>query len=238
VVVPKELKNLVDARNHNLWSQVNQRFDIKVVKQWRSDYKIVWDNKSVTIFVQGWNSNPASFTHELLHIWLMDNNVCIDGGLINAFRSNKILREVFSNQLAEHVGNVVCHEKMFREFTRLGYEPQDFTIDFFKPTLNNRRISKLAWNWSKSVLDRSAINDYVGWYFATVFSPNKSVDYSLQLKQLEELEPSLFKILGSFASSWIDFDIRTCSEPSIGYQLFLHEFMEGLVGWIKGKVHK
>jgi len=90
----------------------------------------------------------------------------------------------------------------------------------------------------KKVYDASAIDFFIGKYFAANSCSNKSFDYQKQLNELRKIDPDLFQILEAFLTDWKIFDCNDTNPITGGYHSFLFEFIDNLEIWADGKTIK
>jgi hypothetical protein len=113
-----------------LWETLNNSFDIKIEPSHNNEYSCFNINNNSTIYVVADDLCAASFTHELLHLYLRLKKVYIGAGFINMVKGSHILTKIFSEPLLNHIGNCLDHIKMFQIYDDLGYEADKFILDF------------------------------------------------------------------------------------------------------------
>ena len=88
-----ELSGLLDDRNMDLWNSLNSVCDISVEVGKNDWYEVFSKGKSHTIYVPKNKTDISSFTHELLHIYLLNKGKTCPG---TYFDYSKGLRELKS----------------------------------------------------------------------------------------------------------------------------------------------
>lgn len=234
---------LIDNRNLGLWNYLIMVHDIEIRKEKRPDYLAFSKSGKTIISVPYDNIDPASFTHELLHIYLRTKEVFIGGGLTLSIKESGILSRIFSDNLIEHIGNCLEHIKMLPEFLDLGFNENDFLSDYSVNKLTDEEILKIKRHYTttilfKKVYNASAVDFFIGKYFAASSCPNKSYDYQSQLKELEKIDPDLFQILETFLNDWKSFDYNDTDPITGSYHSLLFDFIENLEKWTNGKTIK
>lgn len=235
-----ETTGLLDDRNSDLWNELNLVHEIIIQESKFPYYSSFSKNKTTIIYVPPADISPASFTHELLHIYLRTKEIFIGGGLMRSLKNSEKLSNIFSTELIEHIGNCLDHIKMFPEFLRLGYNESTFLSDYYANKLTFDEITKIKGNYKKNnlfneVYNSSEIDYFVGKYFAANSCPNKTYNYDRQLNELEKIDPDLFQILETFLTDWKHFDYND-QYPILGnYHSFLFDFIENLEKWTDGK---
>jgi len=231
---------LIDYRNLELWNSLRKVHEIEIRKESRPDYLAFSKSDKTIIFVPFDNLDTASFTHELLHVYLRTKHVFICGGLTHSIQKNEKISIIFSDNLIVHIGNCLGHIKMLPEFLKLGYNEKDFLSDYSVNKLTSEEISKIKANYSSNILfkkvyNASAVDCFIGKYFAANSCPNKSYNYLGQLNELRKIDLDLFQILEIFLASWRNFDYNI-TDPIIGsYHSMLFDFIENLEKWTDGK---
>lgn len=238
-----DTNGLIDNRNLELWNSLKTVYDIEIRKEKRPDYLAFSKSCKTIISVPFDNIDTASFTHELLHIYLRTKEVFIGGGLTLSIKKSEKLSRIFSDDLIDHIGNCLDHIKMLPEFLNLGFDEKDFLSDYSANKLTDEEILKIKKHYTTTILfkkiyNASAIDFFIGKYFAANSCPNKSYDYQSQLNKLEKIDHELFQILETFLISWKNFDYNDTDPIKGSYHLILFDFIENLEKWTEGKTIK
>ncbi len=238
-----DTNGLIDNRNLELWNSLRTVHDIEIHKETRSDYLAYSKSCKTIISVPFDNLDAASFTHELLHIYLRTKKVFIGGGLTRSIKESEKLSKIFSDNLVNHIGNCLDHIKMLPEFLKLGYSESDFLSDYSVNKLTADEISKIKSHYSASILfkkiyNTSAVDLFIGKYFAANSCSNKSYDYQRQLNELKKIDPDLFQILETFLTDWKNFDYNDTDPITGSYLSLLFDFIDSLEKWTDGKTIK
>jgi len=125
-----DTNGLIDNRNLELWNSLLTIQDIEIRREKRPDYLAFSKSGKTIIYVPIDYLDTASFTHELLHIYLRTKEVFIGGRLTLSIKESEKLSKIFSDNLIDHFGNCLDHIKMLPEFLNLGYNERDFLSDF------------------------------------------------------------------------------------------------------------
>lgn len=238
-----DTNGLLDNRNLGLWNSLIMIHDIGIRKANRPDYLALSESGRTTIFVPHDNINPAYFTHELLHIYLRTKGVFIGGALALSIKESKILSRILSDNLIHHIGNCLDHIKMLPKFLDLGFNESDFLSDYSVNKLTDDDLLKIKRHYmapitSEKVYNASAVDHFIGKYFAASSCPNRSYDYARQLKKLEIIDPDLFEILETFLIDWKNLDYNDTDPTPGSYNLLLFNFIENLKAWTNEKTIK
>lgn len=238
-----DTNGLIDNRNLELWNYLNKVTDIEIRNENRSEYLTYSKGGKSIIFIPLSNIDSASFTHELLHIYLRIKKVFIGAGLAISINESKKLSRIFSEDLIAHIGNCLEHIKMLPEFINLGYEEKDFLSDYSVNKLTDEVIFKIEENYTTTIqfdkiYNASAIDFFIGKYFAAKCCPNKTFDYQTQLIKLEKIDPELFQILETFLKEWMNFDYNSNDPIKGSYHWFMFNFIENLEKWTEDRIIK
>jgi hypothetical protein len=231
---------LIDNRNRDLWESLKNIYEIDIQFQNRVDYLVFSQSNKAIIYVPKNKIDPAAFTHELLHIYLRTKKVFISSGLVLSIKGYPQLSRIFSDKLLEHIGNCLDHVKMLPEYLRLGFEREDFLSDYstHKFSKEERKIIKQNYAGSSvlgKIYNSSAIDLYIGKFFAVKSCPNNTRNYTNELKELETLDSSLYQILDKFFIAWTEFDYNNDDPIFGGYHSMLFDFTDELDNWATGK---
>jgi len=235
-----DTQGLIDNININLWKSLICIHEISILRENRNDYLAHSQNGKTIIYVPISNPNPASFCHELLHIFLRTKNVFIGVGLKLSIKENHILSAVFSDKLLDHIGNCLDHIKIYPEFIKLGYSSSDFISDYYENKFTTEELNDIKTHFVKQTFlgksyNKSAINLFIGKYFAVKACPNKSIDYSCCINELNKIDANLFNILQNFYTAWHNFDYNNEDPIKGDYYQFLFEFIHDLEKWVNKK---
>lgn len=238
-----DTSGLIDNRNLELWNTLRSIHEFEIHKENRSDYLSFSINDKTIISVPFDNLDSASFTHELLHVYLRTKKIFIGGSLKLSIKSNQTLSKIFSNDLIDHISNCLNHIKMLPEFIKLGYDKNEFLSDYFINKLTKNEILEIKKHYKKNALFKKvykakAIDYFIGKYFAAIACPNDSFNYDEQLEELKQIDADLFQILNKFLTDWIHFDYKDTAPIMGSYHSFLFNFIENLEKWTKGKTIK
>ena len=133
---------------------------------------------------------------------------------------------------------------MFPEFVKLGYDPTEFLSDYSENKLTNDEVFIIKKHFIKTgffrkvYYNKTAIDLYIGKYFAAISCPNKTFDYSSQLSDLKYIDPELYRILDDFVIAWKSFDYNDKDPITSGYHSLLFDFIDNLENWTSGKTIK
>jgi hypothetical protein len=238
-----DTQGLIDNRNLELWNTLRSIHEIEICKENRPDYLASSNSSKTTIYVPLNNLDSASFTHELLHIYLRTKQVFIGGGLVLSINDSQVLSKIFSDDLLDHIDNCLDHIKMLPEFLRFGYNKNKFISDYSINKLTKEEIAKIKKHFTtgtffSKVYYAKVIDAFIGKFFAANACPNDSFDYAKQLVELQKIDTDLFQVLDTFLTNWKNFDYNNTDPITGNYHMLLFDFIENLEKWTRGKIIK
>lgn len=236
-----ETTGLLDNRNIDLWKELNAFHEIILQENEFPYYSLFSQQRSTLIYIPSGDINPASFTHELLHIYLRTKEVYIGGGLTNSIKSSPILIKFCSDGLIEHIGNCLEHIKILPEFIKLGYKESEFLFDYAVNKLTDGEIQRIKASFSTGssmtkMYNGRTIDFFIGKYFSAISCPNRIIDYSKNLLELKQIDNDLFSILESLRIAWDNFDYNSDDILVNSYHTCVFDFTDNLEKWALNKV--
>lgn len=146
-----DTKGLIDHRNSVLWNSLITVHDIEIHIEKRPDYLALSRSGKTNIFIPFDKIDPASFTHELLHIYFRVKEVFIAGALKVSIKASEKLSRIFSDDLIEHIENCLDHIKMLPKFLKLGFGEKDFLSDYYVNKLTDEEIFEIKKHCTKTI---------------------------------------------------------------------------------------
>ena len=230
----EHLTILIDDKNTHLWNELSELYEIELIASPEQNYMSQVSGKNATISIYEKDLSAASFTHELLHIYLKSKNVKIVEDFNNALENSEKLNNLFSTGLKEHVTTCLEHNLMLPLFLKMGYENRLFTSDFNEPKMNKKMLGILLERYmNNGVYDREAVEFYIGTFFAMRSCNNKSFNYHKYYIAFQKLDKELYHFLSEFWSDWKTFDFEDASDT---YDKILEFFTDDIYGWVSEKV--
>lgn len=183
-----DVNKFLDKRNIPIWDAVSQSFEIKIAPSLNNEYSCYSKNSEATIYVDAKNICVASFTHELLHLYLKVKGIFIGAGFSNQVAASRTLSRIFSGALLDHIGNCLDHIKMFEIYDALGFDSTKFILDFDSHKCSNSEVSNLKKNYKKgNNYNTVAVDFYIGKFIAIHADFNDDLDYDSCLTELKDL---------------------------------------------------
>lgn len=189
-------KHLIDCRNSELWNIVNTHFDINIQNSKNNEYSCYTENNFATIYIVPNRISIPYFTHELLHIYLKCKNFYLGNSIGILISEDYYLSKVLSNEVLNHISNCLDHLKMFKIYYELGFNKNDFLLDYndFKCTSIELRYLKQNFKID-GIINKSLIDFFIGKLISLLCDPNELNDYDYELKEIEKIDKDLYKIV-------------------------------------------
>jgi len=227
---------VIDSRNNELWCELQKSFEIEVYLNDTPYAEMFSKNKKVQIFVNN-DIDSASFTHELLHLWIEQKEIYIGSTFRLIVADNKKLLKVFSDNLLKHIGNTCEHLKMYPKFLSLGYDSNEFLYDNNLHKCPERDLNKIEkyfkflWTYRAQAIDA-----FISKFFAINADHNTNFDYLDCQTRLGRIDKGLYKVLSDFWNKWTDYDIDKEDGIYISYHQVAFDFFDNFENWIKDKI--
>tara|TARA_B100000809_G_scaffold152662_1_gene150019 strand:+ start:3095 stop:3799 length:705 start_codon:yes stop_codon:yes gene_type:complete len=229
----KHLNILVDDKNTDLWNELNELYEIELIASTEQNYMSKVSGKTATISIYEKDLSSASFSHELLHIYLKSKNVKIAEDFNNALKNSERINSLFSTGLKEHVTNCLEHNLMLPLFLKMGYEKRLFQSDFNEPKMNKKMLAILLERYKNdAVYDREALDFFIGTFLAMRSCKNKSFNYHKYYIAFQKLDKGLYDLLSEFWLDWKTYDFEDVDDD---YDKILEFFIIDLNDWVSEK---
>ncbi len=222
----EEIENsLIDSRNSDLWKYLLERYIIDVyhseygnsqIKSIGDDYLIILNDKEIINEV---------FTHELLHLYVIDKYFNISTYLSKLRERYQFLFLFIQKEDIYYIHNILSHLIMLPIYIKLGYKSDTFlpSLDIEHIKNNIEPIRNITLSCAK--FEDSSTADFIR-YAIMMLSESWHYDYSEHLDILKEKDADLFKITEDLVVNWKDTD------NTEELKLLLDKFMESLNDWI------
>lgn len=227
------MKGLIDFRNEKLWNDINGKYNVTFKDSTNGEYSCYSENENITFFIVNEDLCKGSFTHEMLHVYLRMKDCFIGAGLKNTIGQSKILTSMLSFELLEHMGNCLDHIKMFPIYLNMGFERENFILDYNSHKCLPEELTSLKRNYRIGTkVNPKAVDLFIGLFFAMSADPNKSFDYSQQLETLRKIDHVLFQINQRMIDLWLEIRIEDRQFIDDDYHSVLFEYYDDFKKWI------
>lgn len=222
------LSKSIDKRNTSLWESLNSKNNIVLKESFEDNYIINFNQNIITIYIDKNNPNPASFTHELLHIKIKDEGFNV-GEILNTQIDKFIELRFISKPLKDHLSNCMEHVKMIDIFTALGFHRKEFLSDYKLKKMTFFELINLRLMWqNQTKIQSQSMDYYIGKFFAIKACPNLKFSYSRALRTFKIISPELYDILDFYWEAWINLNISTAKQEC---ENLTEEFIQKLYSW-------
>ncbi|GAB3202204.1 hypothetical protein ABID22_003819 [Pontibacter aydingkolensis] len=234
-MLPKEelVLELVDERNQKLWNEIDQKLNVKLSPSLNDEYSCYSQGQDIIFYIDENNFCKDSFTHEMLHVYLRLHGLFIGAGLKNTIIQSRILSNVFSSGLIEHLGNCFDHIKMLPMYIDMGFNREKFILDYNTHKCTTSEIQLLKREYKKgNRINSKAADFYIGKYFAIKADPNDSFDYTSQLLDLKKIDPLLYGALEATVKHWEMVKVKDRTILDDDYHQVLLNFYTQMKAWL------
>ncbi|MES2373429.1 MAG: hypothetical protein V4557_12665 [Bacteroidota bacterium] len=226
---------LIDRKNEAIWKEISARYNIKVASVSSDEHSVFSKGDDINFFVPHGASNPDTFTHEILHVYLRSKGILIGANLTKTIAGSQVMSRLLTPGLVEQVGNILDHIKMYPIYEQMGCDPEKFILDYHKYKCEPNEMKLIQQHFKvKGSYNSIAVDAFIGRYFSIKGDFNKNFDYSDCLKKLEKIDGKLFEVLELFHDEWVDFDINE-DDPDYTYKHVVSNFYDDMKEWITGK---
>jgi hypothetical protein len=228
-----DLRKLINSQNKHIWYQCKKKFKIDVRYNIEDEYSVhILPNKA-TIRVQIGNYCPASFTHELLHLYLRYKGLNLSHWISKNFSS---INHTYPRALIDHITNCLDHAKMLPIYLDLGFEKRLFLKDYFELKCSDTEIRLISVYINSPLNWHFATEHFIKSFFAMKACPNEdlTLEHNQYLYQLKSLEGTLYNILDSFWNKWLLLNIDQNNNEERCLALSMN-FIEDIKSWSRNK---
>ena len=234
------MQELIDSRNKDLWDKLSEKYNVSFEQSENEEYGVFSENDHVTFKIDYNNLCKDSFTHEMLHVYLRLMDCYIGAGLKNTIKMSKILSNIMTYELLEHIGNCLDHIKILPQYLDMGFDREKFLLDYHASKCTEEELLFIKRNYkSGKFINPEVADSFMGVHIAILADPNESHDYTYQLNQLKKIDPLLFNINEKLIDFWKEIKIENREPFDDNYNTVLFNYYENLKKWIsKSKILK
>lgn len=216
---------LIDRRNCNLWKYLRHRYKLNVFKDNEGNSRVHDIGDGYMIVLTEDNFCNEIFTHELLHIYVIDKYLDISKYLFDFCDNQQLLKLYFTNEIVYYINNMLSHILMLPIYKKLGYD-----MNIFVPPIDVDYIKGLPYELQGIYLDNvnmecNSVKNFIC-YEIMMLSESWRYNYSEHLGFLKEKNVDLFKLTENLVVNWKD-----TNNPE-ELKLLLEKFMTSLYDWI------
>ena len=202
----------LDNANRPLWEELSTLFNISIEYSKEKCYGNYLKRDDCTICVlKDEEPDPASFSHELLHLYLPSKQIRIGCAIENMFKEQYPHCLIFDTALYDHISNCLNHIKMFPLFLQMGYPAEKFLQDYHDHKLTNLEVCEIKCKYKSGLFkvkyNIQGVNLFIGKFFAAKADVNPSNNYDNPLMKLKQIDPQLFSALDDFWNSWVEYEV-------------------------------
>lgn len=209
----------INGANDFYWKCANKIYkDIRVFEVDEDVSNVYVENYEVRIHISISGDKQASFNHELLHLYFDYLKVNPSSSLKRWASDFSIIREHFSDDQFDELGNQLVHVKMLQIYLSMGSAKEHFLFDYSVVKGEGEQITlqllqiKPHINGNESYLMGYVIA-FVHKYVQMLGCPNTDLDYSSEFNDLKKLDEALYLIMETFSNTWKKLDVVSENAP-------------------------
>ncbi|HLP13819.1 MAG TPA: hypothetical protein VK177_17935 [Flavobacteriales bacterium] len=222
------LSDYLNDKNRALYEEVSKEFEILIEFSNEEYYSVYTEGDKAIIYVSKWPCK-ASFTHELLHIWLLKMGFSITSKLKYDFINDDILATVYPRAMLDYVGNILEHVKFLPIYLKMGFGLKDFLYTFDTPVCTLKEIQWIKTSLEYPILWKTAAEHFIGNFFAVRANVNAKLNYDDCLLFLKATDDDLYCILEQFYVEWEKLDLYTMSSPR--FTILYYKLIDDIKEW-------
>ncbi len=195
------LNLLLDNTTEDLFKSLKSKYKIKILPDYDYSVNIIerkYRKNVATICYDQFNPRSDYFAHELLHIKIHSQNFRISKLIDKLFWDFPNVSQLWNREFRNLIGNIIEHEKMFNEYSKLGFKENEFVGDFYEKKCSIQEIEYKMNVCLHPSLD--SLKYITAKFFLIKGTLDTSIDYQEELIMLSKLAPDL---LYNFNSFWI-----------------------------------
>ncbi len=196
------ISKYINHQNRQIFEELSKVYKIQLILDTSVTSWLV-DNEKPIIRTPKDDLNIASFTHELLHIYIVHLGLTPPDDIYFKIIHIDILISINRAFLFDHIINVNTHKKTYPIFKKLGFKDEDFVQNnglFFKRR-DFRKIQVCKW---LNIFSKFWISEFIGHAFAMkndVIKAHEPINRK-HLYMLSKLDKELYRIVYDFDSVW------------------------------------
>jgi hypothetical protein len=224
---------LIDYRNQNLWSQIQENYTIEFKDSLNEEYSCYSQGNNIIFYINRNNLCKDSFTHEMLHVFMRIKEFYFGSSITNLLASNRILNSIISPALIEHIGNCLDHVKMLPVYLEMAFDREKFILDYNLYKCTDEEINQLQKFYKKgNKINTEAVDSYIGRLVSILADPNDKFDYSKHIEKLKKIDPLLFRIVERLINHTKELKLENKKLMDDNYLTVTGNFYENLKKWI------
>lgn len=224
---------LIDHRNQNLWNQIQENHDIEFRDSPNEEYSCYSQGNNIIFFINRNDLRKDSFTHEMLHVYMRMKEFYFGSSLTNQLAGHSLLSSLISEELIEHIGNCLDHIKMLPIYLELGFERENFLLDYHLYKSSDEEINQFKRFYKiGNKINVSAVDPFIGRVVSILADPNDTFDYSNDLEKLKNIDPLLFQIVERLINHTKELKVENREFLDDDYLTVIGNFFENLKKWI------
>lgn len=197
-----DIRKYLNHQNQKLFDEISSVYGIKLYLDPKLNSWGVDNNKPI-IRTPKDDLNIASFTHELLHIYLDFLGLTPKEEIYYNVINVDVLNFINHAYLFDHIYNTSSHKKMYPIYQDLGFQEKEF-VQNNGPFFSQRDYLIIKTCKKLNICSKLWISQFIGHFFALKndIIKNHNQHNRKYLYKLAKLDKSLYQILYHFDSKW------------------------------------
>ena len=114
----------------------------------------------------------------------------------------------------------------------MGFDREKFLLDYDIFKCDNEELKNFELYYSNNgLINKDAVDPFIGKLVAIIADPNVTFDYSNQLKRLQNVDLKLFQVITNLFKNWNDLKIKDRTLLDNNYIDVMNLFMNDLKEW-------
>lgn len=229
------INKYLDEKNTELYNKLSGNYKISLIKinEQRPDGRNdLWQclpvGKDFNISYYKDVKTTASFTHELLHIDIIDKGFANFEKLFPHIKEGE--RNLIFQPIIGHINNIFAHPKFYDDFINLGYAENEFLTDYHQEINLEKIMAKINEDFANLGLPNEGIWEYITAFYTAKDNRNPSKNETCEnlLQFLQRIDNRLFYLLNNNWNSWIN-------SASVESESFLIHLFDQTENWYKNR---
>jgi hypothetical protein len=228
--------DFINDANREYYTQVCQMFPLvevlHVLNSTGINNKKIWTctpqgDMAKFLFYEN-NRSIESFTHELLHLYLLKNGFKDSKKFISFIEADTYRESIFHRDLLGHINNVFAHEKMFPLYLK-DFNRELFVCDYHDRIPIEEYKNEIDQSFDVAGFPNEGLKCFIATFFTVkdVRNPKFQEEYDVYLLYLENKNPSLYTVLNTIWDSWL------AEEQVQNNKNVIENLMNEVVSWYK-----
>ena len=188
-----DIENFINEQNQGIWNELNAIYQIKLLfDPTEPSWRIKTEGNYITIITPTKKLEIASFTHELLHLYVDNLGISTPKEILYSISGEKSFLILTQNGLFDKIHNFCSHKKMFPYFIEMGFNENSFLSKWANFGCISYWITKMQLNQKYAI----GVTNYIGFTISLQNNIGQAKkDYNLKkLRKLKQWHRVFMKL--------------------------------------------